>query len=157
MTDEEKAEEYARKTLSKDCCDLKLEVYKRTINSYLAGVNEVKADCDFALEGKDIEIKELRDNYEQFKASAIPEIKRLQKENTELKSELTKKADTNHSLVEQMAEQNEKLEEAKDIISELVKNSPDTYSGTNIEVQQRKMFAFQNATLKAEQFLKENE
>lgn len=37
MTLEEKAEEYARKTLSKDCCDLKLEVYKRTINSYLAG------------------------------------------------------------------------------------------------------------------------
>lgn len=30
-------EEYARKTLSKDCCDLKLVVYKRTINSYLAG------------------------------------------------------------------------------------------------------------------------
>lgn len=38
MTDEEKAVEYARKTLSKDCCDLKLEVYKRTINSYLAGL-----------------------------------------------------------------------------------------------------------------------
>ena len=38
MTDEEMAEEYARKTLSKDCCDLKLEVYKRTINSFLAGL-----------------------------------------------------------------------------------------------------------------------
>ena len=38
MTEEEMAEEYARKTLSKDCCDLKLEVYKRTINSYLAGL-----------------------------------------------------------------------------------------------------------------------
>ena len=34
---EKKAEEYARKTLSKDCCDLKLVVYKKTINSYLAG------------------------------------------------------------------------------------------------------------------------
>ena len=40
MTLEEKAEEYARKTLSKDCCDLKLEVYKRTINSYLACAKE---------------------------------------------------------------------------------------------------------------------
>ena len=37
MTLEEKAEEYARKTLSKDCCELKLEVYKKTIKSYLAG------------------------------------------------------------------------------------------------------------------------
>ena len=29
---------------------------------------------------------ELRDNYDQFKASAIPEIERLQKENAELKA-----------------------------------------------------------------------
>lgn len=64
---------------------------------YLAGANEVKADCDFALEGKDVEIKELRDNYEQYKAVAEPTIK-------ELRDELVKKADTNHSLVEQMAD-----------------------------------------------------
>lgn len=45
--------------------------------------------------------------------------------------------------------------EAKEIIKELVKNSPDTYSGTNIELQQKKMFAFQNAVNKVEAFLKE--
>ena len=47
------------------------------------------------------------------------------------------------------------LADAKDIIRELVKNSPDTYSGTNIELQQKKMFAFQNVVNKAEAFLKE--
>ena len=31
------------------------------INGYLAGAEEVKADCDFALEGKDVEIKELKE------------------------------------------------------------------------------------------------
>ena len=45
---------------------------------------------------------------------------KLQKENAELKSELTNKADTNHSLVEQMAEQNEQLEHAKEHIRTLI-------------------------------------
>ena len=37
---EKEAEEYARKNLSKDCCDLKLEVYKKTIQVYIAGATE---------------------------------------------------------------------------------------------------------------------
>lgn len=37
---EQNAEEYARKSLSKDCCDLKLEVYKKTIQAYIAGATE---------------------------------------------------------------------------------------------------------------------
>ena len=35
---------------------------------YLAGANEIKADCDFALEGKDLEIKELKEEIEDWKA-----------------------------------------------------------------------------------------
>ena len=44
---------------------------------------------------------------------AMNEAERVLKENTELKSELTKKADTNHSLVEQMAKLEEKNAELK--------------------------------------------
>lgn len=44
---------------------------------------------------------------------------------------------------------------AAEIIQQLIINAPNTYSGTNIELQQRKMFSFQNAVSRAEQFLKE--
>lgn len=47
--------------------------------------------------------------------------------------------------------------EAKEIIKQLIDNAPNTYSGTDIELQQKKMFSFQNAVNKAEQFLKETE
>ena len=58
------------------------------------------------------------------------------------------------SLVEKR-ESDDRLKLAKDIIKKLVSNAPDTYSGTNIELQQSKMFAFQNAVNEAEDFLKE--
>lgn len=48
----------------------------------------------------------------------------------------------------------DKLKVAKDIINRLITNAPDTYSGTNIELQQKKMFAFYNAKNDAEEFLK---
>lgn len=44
----------------------------------------------------------------------------LEKQNKELQEEITKKSDTNHMLIEQMAEQNEELTEAKEIIGELL-------------------------------------
>ena len=43
------------------------------------------------------------------------------------------------------------------LIKLLIENCPDTYSGTDIEKQQQKMFRFQNAVNKAEQFIQENE
>ena len=46
---------------------------------------------------------------------------------------------------------------AKEIIRELIDNRPDTYSGTDVELQQKKMFAFQRAVMQAETFLKEDE
>ena len=51
----------------------------------------------------------------------------------------------------------DQLVQAKEILQKLIANAPDTYSGTNIELQQRKMFSFQDAVNKAEQFLKEIE
>lgn len=48
------------------------------------------------------------------------------------------------------------LSKAKEIMQKLIANAPDTYSGTNIELQQKKMFTFQDAVNKAEQFLKRN-
>ena len=49
----------------------------------------------------------------------------------------------------------DKANEAKEIIQKLIANAPNTYSGTDIELQQKKMFSFQDAVNKAEQFLKE--
>ena len=39
----------------------------------------------------------------------------------ELKEELAKKSDTNHQLVQQLAEQNEKLTEAKELIENIIR------------------------------------
>lgn len=47
--------------------------------------------------------------------------------------------------------------ESVELIKALIENHPDTYSGTDIEKQQQKMFRFQNAVNKAEQFIQENE
>lgn len=58
------------------------------------------------------------------------------------------------SLVEKK-ESDERIKTAKDIIERLVINAPDTYSGTNVELQQSKMFAFSNALNEACDFLKE--
>ena len=71
----------------------------RTAFTYVSEevIADIKANCDLAIEGRDVKIMELekentdlRDNYDQFKASAIPEIERLQKENKELKEQIEK-------------------------------------------------------------------
>ena len=57
------------------------------------------------------------------------------------------------SLVEKR-ESDDRIKTAKDIIERLVTYAPDTYSGTNVELQQSKMFAFSNALNEACDFLK---
>ena len=59
MTLEEKAEEWLKNNLHSTEEDYKI--------AYLAGAEEVKADCDFALEGKDVEIMELKKQIEKMK------------------------------------------------------------------------------------------
>ena len=43
------------------------------------------------------------------------------------------------------------------LIKLLIGNCPDTYSGTDVEKQQQKMFRFRSAVYKAEEFIRENE
>ena len=177
------------------------QTVRRISEMYEAKIADLKANADFAIEGRDVEIKELKEkvaklekqnftyynereynNKEQSKLRAeiktmlseigvakgyigriekekellgercnqllkdkgnlTDEIQELKEtfaqtiENDEvayetlklhdqeeigmLKSELAKKADTNHSLVEQMAEQNEQLEQAREHIRTLI-------------------------------------
>lgn len=55
---------------------------------------------------------------------------------------------------ERCEENDDKIKVAKDIIKKLINNAPDTYSGTDVELNQSKMFAFQNAVNEGMDFLK---
>lgn len=66
MTLEEKAEEYAEKQNLQNVNPSGI-VRCKLSRAYLAGAEEVKADCDFALEGKDVEIMELTEENEEMK------------------------------------------------------------------------------------------
>lgn len=145
-----------------------IELY---IDGYLAGAKElenqiadIKANCDLAIEGRDIKIKELEQKNKELEKRLVfarAEFQRQYKENAELKSELTKKADTNHSLVEQMAdlesdfricEHNadtyyDQLTKAKEVIKELL----DSYK----YVIRFREYVDKKPIAKAEQFLKE--
>ncbi len=57
-------------------------------------------------------------------------------------------------LIEDLDNSKKRIEELEEIIKKLIQNRPDTYSGTDIETQQKKMFAFMVAVNKAEEFLK---
>lgn len=48
-----------------------------------------------------------------------------------------------------------KLTEAKDLLRQLIDNAPNTYSGTDICLQQKKMFTFQKAVNNTVELLKE--
>lgn len=74
----------------------------------------------------------------------------LRKKNIYLQDALTMQIYTNKTNEEISDKQ---LTEAKEIMQKLIANAPNTYSGTNIELQQKKMFSFQDAVNKAEQFL----
>jgi hypothetical protein len=49
---------------------------------------------------------------------------------------------------------NKANERVKDIIVRLIANQPDTYSGTDIEFNQKKMFKFSKAVSDAQDYLK---
>ena len=90
-------------------------------------------------------------------------IAELEKENAELKEEFKKWKDEWQEQVQKATDEGYartlqiiQLSKAKEIMQKLIANAPDTYSGTNIELQQKKMFTFQDAVNKAEQFLKRN-
>lgn len=86
-------------------------------------------------------VRELKENNR-----LTQQIVELQKDKRQLIDELTKKADTNHSLVEQMAEQNEQIEQATAIIKRAVEWAESYYP---------KEF-FCDIKIDAEKFLKES-
>ena len=71
--------------------------------------------------------KELQEENERL----VKHILELQADKGRLTDELTKKSNTNHQFVEQLAEQNEQLIEAKEIIRELVRAVEHSYSVLN--------------------------
>lgn len=87
----------------------------------------------------------------------------LEKENAELKEANETLATMNNSMWVELEKKRaesqgitnrlHQLINAKEIMQKLITNAPDTYSGTNIELQQKKMFTFQDAVNKAEAFL----
>ena len=96
-------------------------------------------------------------------ADAYNAIARLENENAELKEKnnfLTKKCECltncNDSLQDLLSDDIKTLEQlikVKEIIKGLIKNAPNTYSGTDIMKQQSMMFRYQDYVNRAEQFL----
>ena len=66
------------------------------------------------------ENQDLRDNYDQFKASAIPEIERLQKENAKLKIARDNCEEQFQDKVDELAIEVDRVIRAKEIIKELI-------------------------------------
>ena len=98
-----------------DCCGLWVS-YKDYITDLENKIADIKANCDLAIEGRDIKIKELEFELTVEKDQLQEETNlHLHAENyiKSLEEELTKKADTNHSLVEQMADLGSKNAELK--------------------------------------------
>lgn len=50
--------------------------------------------------------------------------------------------------------QSDETKELKEVLKVLLENRPDTYSGTDINAQQRKMFAFQSAVNRAVELIR---
>ena len=81
------------------------------------------------------------------------QIDELKQENLENESEAREVNFRFDKLLKKYMCQKSQFTNAKEIMQKLIANAPDTYSGTNIELQQKKMFSFQDAVNKAKQFL----
>ena len=137
-------------------------------------IADIKANCDLAIEGRDVKIMELEQELtvekdllqeetnlhlhaEDYIKSLEQKLEQTEKDLAdyqfnyptikELEEEIRKKADTNHSLVEQMAEQNEQLEQSKEIIKKFIQWN---YGCCDIP-------DYKEIVKQAEQFLKEIE
>ena len=106
--------------------------YSEVFGQTFVAVDTLTAMVDFA---------EPREKQIQIDAE---QILALQRQKGELTDELTKKSDTNHQLVEQLAERNEKLIKAKELIENIIRVT--WGEGWNYSLDWK---------VKAEQFLKE--
>lgn len=73
MTIDEKATNYCNEMMCTVCSNIRCEYkgkcaeWETRKRYYLAGVEEVKVDCDFTLEGKEVEIMELKQENAELK------------------------------------------------------------------------------------------
>lgn len=151
-----------------DCTAPQTEV--NTLSRHILELQKDKGELTDRVRGLEAEVKEWKDKADLWCKTAnlkdhnIMINKELEKENAELKSENQKWKDEWQEQVQKATNegyartlQTIQLSKAKEIMQKLIANAPDTYSGTNIELQQKKMFSFQDAVNKAEQFLKDSE
>ena len=126
-----------------------------------SGVLQIVDKCTADLEKENAELKKkvksLEGNMSLHEGILWNDLHKLEKENAELKSRDCWKgclyASGKSELIHEFLQLKYNLTKAKEIMQKLIANAPDTYSGTNIELQQKKMFSFQDAVNKAEQFL----
>ena len=89
-----------------------------------------------------------------YEGSPLQALDRLRKENYELQEQNLEDCKAfNKKMAETKKAWKEDVCELKQLLKTIIDNAPDTYSGTNIELQQKKMFTFQNAINKAEAFI----
>lgn len=151
-----------------DCTAPQTEV--NILSRHILELQKDKGELTDRVRELEAEVKEWKDKADLWCKTAnlkdhnIMINKELEKENAELKSENQKWKDEWQEQVQKATDegyartlQTIQLSKAKEIIKKLIANAPDTYSGTNIELQQKKMFSFQDAVNKAEQFLKDSE
>ena len=148
--------------LAKDCIEnhthrlvdkpTKQDIYLREESIFIQGyrqsekrIAELEKSCD---ETQELLDKQIEATYKLYKENA-----ELKEQQFSLRNERNTFLAQNEQYEKDLIDFNENLTEAKEIMQKLVANAPDTYSGTNIELQQKKMFSFQDAVNKAEYFL----
>ena len=137
-------EEYFRKNYPDSCYgDRLLSPYW---DYFQDGVEFGERQSEKKIEDLEEENKDLRDNYDQFKAVAEPEIERLQKENAELKDALKGKR-CNCMTYLNFKDLEKELTKAEEIIRTLLLVADNKVS----------QMEFQLCVADAEQFLKEIE
>ena len=162
MTIDEKAFNYAKEKSEGTVAVSENRFLGELKLAYIKGAEEVKADCDFVLEGKDVEIMELEEqnnklldvinNYEVKIADLENENKELTDQNTNLQIMLKAEREVrcNDDYLKRVCELEEQLEQAKEIIRKMLfalsDNRASFLSNPYYDLEKQ-----------AEQFLKENE
>lgn len=126
--------------------DAEEEYFRFYKQGFLAGVEEVKADCDFVLEGKDVEIKELEQKLEQTEKDLAdyqfnyPTIKELEKEIKELRGQLKEQTHFAKTYYEEIIKLHEQIESKDKFIADLEEsNNAGSVYISNLENQIEKM------------------
>lgn len=129
---------------------------KNRLSNIGEAIGSIALEYIVELEKENEQLKQQVKDLESQLKDVIEDNDYYQKEN----KQLNEKENTVHTLdvlhkevVRKYGEVNDQLNKVKEIMQKLIDNAPNTYSGTSIELQQKKMFSFQDAVNKAEQLL----